>query len=1238
MEIVNSRDALSIIRRGTEVALGNLQSHVRTLDQKYQEASTWASNLLQEQDKVIEEAYGILSCLDALPAKTALLRYLPRLSEDDQVIHEDDSTLASLVNPEDCEQNLGTLEKSRQSLQSQLKSLGVSVEDVIQSTDKILRSVDVERIRSGKDNNVYTEQLEEIQVLVDKIVSDCVHVDELIIDGRLAGQAVRIASLQTKNYLPSMVEYYDEIVHGLQAIAEQRESMMQEAVKNMQRIAKTEASFASVHAKVSDFDLPPKAAAAFEAVSVASELPLAYGVLLVESVRRKEWSDRLRSESEMLVEDMVGHQEEEEKRRRKWLKTNGHLVASVPIGSLPSLELTTPHGSDEFPGATREDLSVYSHALERLPVLKTVSDRISEATRELDLPTKKHLKKPRGFKSGSIYDADHGRSSFLSRDSDETVALKELNQKLEEEVKAQKSRVRKLENLVFNQTQTIRSSSANLFQSPGFPRPESPVASPDPTLSPMPSPKSNVELLSRKASVNSRRASSNKPQDEKILARRIVTLEAEIYETTQKNQVLEKEKRQLQVDSEQAHITKQDLLADMNTQQREFAKEQRTLKEEAADWKRKLKDIEDELECVLSSRETARTQFDEKLRTAGETITEAQATIRRHSEEERDCKAALAAVQKNLQDTEGANLKLSTTQTLTELVHNLTSLSDQASMHKLRLQEAVDNAKSENDTLQSTIDNITTERNTMAVQQKSLQQSHDQLAADLHARQARLATIEAELEDGRLQLRTLRAKFSEGENGSAVLQQRLEHQAAKATKATASLAEAQTEMKRLTHEIAASRSTQSDRDRELSAILERLASRSIKDVELSLRLANYVRELSRLLEALGLSVLEREDGTMTIQRTSKLTSTSQTLSDLSSPISASPLGRPFDLTIPQELLQWPQTSSLADENLAFGAFLSRLDALDLPALSDSILKLRRDVEWTGKKWKAEARSYRDKLHTATSDSTHKIAFRAFKEGDLALFLPTRNQAMRPWAAFNVGAPHYFLRETDSHHLQSREWLVARISKVQERVVDLSGKNSVTTAGLGAADTRSLRSATSSSAISFEDDNPFDLSDGLRWYLIDAVEEKTGNTSLSVTSSVVGPVNASRHLRTGSAVRGKGTPTIGTACVDATGTSAKISKGKLGDASTKLGQSLDSRRSSTTSRAGSIRATKDGASDVSVRIDIPKKKSSMANVSAVARGLLGPDVANKDGETGGMKRFAKISSGAHDVRIIARVGL
>jgi autophagy-related protein 11 len=174
---------------------------------------------------------------------------------------------------------------------------------------------------------------------------------------------------------------------------------------------------------------------------------------------------------------------------------------------------------------------------------------------------------------------------------------------------------------------------------------------------------------------------------------------------------------------------------------------------------------------------------------------------------------------------------------------------------------------------------------------------------------------------------------------------------------------------------------------------------------------------------------------------------------------------------------------------------------------------------------------------------------------LALFLPTRNQATRPWAAFNVGAPHYFLREQDSHKLQSRDWLLARISKVEERVVDLS--RSLNNGLRGQSDRQSINTEASDGAStrSVDDENPFELSDGLRWYLIDAYEEKPGApTTPGLGKSTVAATNVDVKGSFGLTKEGK---------------KAKNSSigGNAAMATKTLSKSLDSRRSSSGSKKG-----------------------------------------------------------------------
>ena len=72
----------------------------------------------------------------------------------------------------------------------------------------------------------------------------------------------------------------------------------------------------------------------------------------------------------------------------------------------------------------------------------------------------------------------------------------------------------------------------------------------------------------------------------------------------------------------------------------------------------------------------------------------------------------------------------------------------------------------------------------------------------------------------------------------------------------------------------------------------------------------------------------------------------------------------------------------------------------------------KEVEHIARKYQRDQRSYREKAHALQKEAHDKIAFKHFKEGDLCMFLPTKNQRNGAWAAFNIGFPHYFLREQE----------------------------------------------------------------------------------------------------------------------------------------------------------------------------------------------------------------------------------
>ncbi|KAE9395750.1 hypothetical protein BT96DRAFT_1021771 [Gymnopus androsaceus JB14] len=134
------------------------------------------------------------------------------------------------------------------------------------------------------------------------------------------------------------------------------------------------------------------------------------------------------------------------------------------------------------------------------------------------------------------------------------------------------------------------------------------------------------------------------------------------------------------------------------------------------------------------------------------------------------------------------------------------------------------------------------------------------------------------------------------------------------------------------------------------------------------------------------------------------------------------------------------------------AALEALRAFDHDTFQEAIAKTGSTV----RKWQKQCKEYRER-------AKGKISFRNFAKGDLALFLPTRNSVSKPWAAFNVSFPHYFLQATGHliEQLKTREWIVARITSLTERVVDRDDPTS----------------------------NPYSLGDGVKYYMLE-VEDWT----------------------------------------------------------------------------------------------------------------------------------------------------
>lgn len=1161
-------DAFNVIERGVEVAVGNLESHVRALEQHFGQAREWSDREVRQQDASLRDLERILINSRSLPANGRFYDLLPLLHGDEQQDQQTreqqtaskDLSLDCFINRSLVKDAVAAVRVGVRSFSEDLKNLGTSVDGVLSNANTLFDAVQKTHSRSAANIERDLAQLiEEVDVVANKIASDSEHVLSLSPGPKSVSLASRMALHHTKNLLPSLREYSLEMNELLYQSIDQRNTSAQDAVAHMQEVASNEAAFAHVDSLVKKLDFSTENPEAFDVIALLTQLPFIYGALLVEAVRRREWAEKIRSESASLAEDIAGYREEEERRRKRWVKNFDNFIhEEAANGRALNFELSLQAEESRWPEISREDVELYLQALRSLKGFGDVLEELEASFKDIDRPTKRQARSAKNFKSGSVHDVKSGKSSFLLRDAEEMKALKETNVKLEDEVKGQKSRVRKLEDLLYKQSQAGRSASGNIFQSssppPLFEHPASGRLSPSNT---------NQSLIHRRTSNTSRRSSATKSGEEKTFVRRIVDLEGQLASERQKRESVEAavgdahaNHARAQAELEESRSTKKDLMANLDAQQREFASERRLLEDNMKNFKNRAEEAEEELDRVLGSRDTEKLNvegkvraFEHQLEIGKQQIAKLEADNKSRNETQEEQNHTLRNIHHCLDP--GTGIPTSTA----ELVNNLDGLAERTRRHVQDISQAVSAARSEKQEVETLLDRKQQELVETRTRCHSVEEEVSTLKNEISAERAKANSLAEELEDGRQQLRSLRAKFAEGETGSDSLRQRVEQQAARASSLSTELAESKSHVNSLDVELSSLQRKHHQLLSSHNVITSLLERRTSRAKELTSRLVAYHQELARLLEALGLSTTRR-DGKMVVQRSSKLASQSATLTETSFTTAGSPLlpagMQPFDTSIDSSLVAWTNAETPEDEAERVSKLLVKVDDFNLTTFSEAVIKLRRDVEWTGKKWKMEARNYRDKYHRCQTDAHEKLAFRSFKEGDLALFLPTRNQATRPWAAFNVGAPHYFLREQDSHRLQNREWLVARILKVEERMVDLSKAMGDSLKG----DRRSV-GETSDGGASAEDDNPFELSDGLRWYLLDAVEEKTGAPTTP----------------------GLGKSTVASAHVDAKG-SIRMKKLAAGDdASGKLNKSLESRRSSSNSKRGSVSGAatnKDGA--------------------------------------------------------------
>ncbi|SCO79459.1 related to myosin heavy chain [Fusarium oxysporum] len=1170
---------IDVIIKCLDAAVANLEISIKTIEPKYNDLKKWVTPALEEHRTLVENWEQYLDLARNTPISPLMVKFMTR-----QETKKSNPTLEDLIELDTARKAGKLAPTAHRRFSDKANQLNNTASQMYRSLESLIADFEKLMSRSALGHSTDSAQLlEDIEAVVKQMDSDYRAALGYGNTQRDVAQASKTASVHTEHLVPTLKKRVKEMDELLHYATDARNSIASESAKFMRYVTEITSLHNNVKSQINVLNQSVDDMTTFDYLRLIHQLPYMYAAFVSEAVRRREWVDKVKTDSSTLANEMALFQDEESKRRRKWQKMIGSMYGPDLDTNVMGLEVNLLGEDKPWPALTKDDLTDFVQLLQEQPVDQSVLDDVLKLVQELDNPTKQQSKRLKAFKNGSIHEVALGRSGLMIRGDDDLLqSLQEDKGKLENKLKTAESRVRRLEDLLHRQSQASR--PGNLFQPQG----------------PQQRERGNSGSSIRSSRFDDRRRSSDGIDP---LMRRITQLENELREEKQRSSRLQQEltaqsdhhenikgqhedlkgqHEDLKGQIAEVNTTKQDLLENMEALEREFVEERKNLENEIKTLRARLEDTEDEIEQFDESRQHEKAGYVvrvEELEAELEQINKqrqddalkAQGQVeflRKETRIQREQQEALEQqVQSAQEETQDVSRKLSVAEEalgdhwqalkrlFTELLpeaavpDNFVDLSDVLLTQAGTLVEKSRNSEADIDLLKTKAEHFTATiaelREQLAEKDTKLSEGEMKavhLRENLAEEKAKVIALEQELADGREQLTELRAKLSDGETGPEALQTRLEEEEKKVMALTEEVASKQSHVGSLEEELRMFQEKAESLQGKMSNLNSQYEHRDEKTKDLTQRLYSQNDRMCRLLERVGFAIT-RKDGDMTVTKIPRSERNAQNPNDSSDPGSSlrksGTLSRVLGDSTDLELLYWLNNSDLQAESEKYEAFMNKIGNFDMELFSETVYRRIKEVEHMARKWQREARSYREKAHLLQKDSHEKIAFKHFKEGDLALFLPTRNQQAGAWAAFNVGFPHYFLREQDAHRLRHREWLVARISRIQERVVDLS---------------KSLQPSSETDSINDEEnDNPFQLSDGLRWYLIDAFEDKPGAPSTP----------------------GMGKSTVAANTVEATAnihTHATGGKGKSRDSVTSieginktLSKSLESRRSSTGSK-------------------------------------------------------------------------
>ena len=386
---------IAVITKAVDVAVMNLEKHVRALDQKNADVQAWSADMQKEQDLAGTDWEGSIARLNSVPANAAMIRFI---TGHDVRRSQRRPNLEDLIDAEEVQRAGKLVRNISTQLGQNSAELGTKVDEVLRRTDELFDKVEKSPGRSAIGRATEPAQLmQDIEAIGRRVSNDYESVLGYANTAKSISQASKSALLHTKNFLPNLIKRSLEMDELLRSATEIRNAVAADSLDPMHDIASLTGLLHETNKRFESINLDGDGFDAFNLLSTLKTLPVTYASFVAEAIRRREWNDKVRSDSSTLANEMATFQDEEGRRRRKWQKNTGTtLWGEKAERNVMGLEVNLHGEEEEWPQASRLDLEDILEALRTHDAKSAVVTDVSKILLELNNPTKQQSKRAKG--------------------------------------------------------------------------------------------------------------------------------------------------------------------------------------------------------------------------------------------------------------------------------------------------------------------------------------------------------------------------------------------------------------------------------------------------------------------------------------------------------------------------------------------------------------------------------------------------------------------------------------------------------------------------------------------------------------------------------------------------------------------------------------------------------------------------------------------------------------------------